>query len=131
MSKPKLLLFGFALVAASVVTLAVVRVGDLGLVDGRIAAAHASRDLDLAVWRTRDPVARGQMLASLAERHRFVGYHRDSVEALLGEGNDCYVNYEDEPCYELRLGHSTFELQFPVNHSSAFGRVLDMRLVKR
>jgi hypothetical protein len=131
LTKTKLLLFGLALIAATAGALAVLRVGDLGLVDSRIAAKNGSRDFDLAAWHTRDPVVRGHMLAALAERHRFVGYHRDSVEALLGEGNDCYVGYEDEPCYELQLGHSAFELQFPVNHSSAFGRVLDMRLVKR
>src|SRR5262245_54021347 len=82
-------------------------IGDLGLRDSLIASAHAEGTLDLTVWRSGDQAARGRMLAALAEQYRFRGFHRDSVESILGRG-ECYADYEDVPCYQLRLGHSNF-----------------------
>jgi hypothetical protein len=130
LSKRKQIALVVAVLAAVGVGIEVGRLGDLGRLDSRIASAHSDRAFDAAVWRTNDVSARGEMLAALAERHRFVGFHRDSVEALLGPG-ECYVAYEDEPCYLLQLGHSLFQLEFPVNHSSSLGQVLGMRLDKR
>ena len=107
------------------------RVGELGPIDSRIASAHAKRVFDAAVWQTGDSVARGAMLSDLARNRRFVGKHADSVVALLGPGRDCHVYYADEPCYRLRLGHSSFQLQFRLDHADQRGHVLDVDLVKQ
>ncbi|HEY0971805.1 MAG TPA: hypothetical protein VGE02_12625 [Gemmatimonadales bacterium] len=106
------------------------RVGDLGVGDSDLARSYAGARFDAAAWRHAGPDMRGRMLADLAERHRLVGVHRDSIEALLGP-NECYVAYEDEPCYSLELGEEPYDLQFGVNHSSRPGTVIGVRLVER
>jgi hypothetical protein len=106
------------------------RVGDLGPLDGRLAASNDKAEFDRGRWRTGDAWGRGEMLADLARRHRFVGQHRDSVESLLGR-TQCYVHYEDEPCYRVELDGRQYDLQFDVNHSNHPGRVLGVGLVRR
>jgi hypothetical protein len=86
-------------------------VGELGIVDSRIASAHDGLPFDAQVWRSGDAAKRGQMVADLARRHRFIGMHADSVTARLGP-SECSVMREGEPCYRLRLGHSDFHLEF-------------------
>jgi hypothetical protein len=103
------------------------RVGDLGPLDGWRASQHGDRPFTPAAWRGADPAARGRMLASLATQHRLVGLPRDSVVALLGPGQ-CYVLYDDEPCYWLLLGGQPTQLAFGVNHSDAPGRIVSVSL---
>lgn len=119
-----------AAVAGFVVVATRGRVGDLGPLDGRLAASNAKANFDTAKWRAGDARVRGEMLADLARRRRFVGQHRDSIESLLGR-NQCYVRYEDEPCYRVELDGRQYDLQFDVNHSSEPGRVLGVGLVRR
>lgn len=119
---------GLVLLTVFAVSAFVLRpVGEFGVIDSRIASAHEARRFSAQVWRGRDVAKRGQMVADLARRHRFIGMHRDSVVALLGEP-ECYEHPSDEPCYRLRLGHSDFELQFPVHASSSPPRILAVRL---
>lgn len=103
-------------------------VGEFGIVDSRIASAHESLPFDAQVWRTGDAVKRGQMVADLARRSRFIGMHQDSVIARLGP-SECYVNQDREPCYRLRLGHSDFQLEFH-SHASPAQRILGIGLNK-
>lgn len=102
-------------------------VGEFGVIDSRIAAAHEGSRFSLQAWNSHDQAKRGQMVADLARRHRFIGMRRDSVVALLGQP-ECYEHVSEEPCYRLRLGHSDFELQFPVHASSNPRRILAIRL---
>ena len=96
-------------------------VGEFGIVDSRIASAHDGLRFDAQVWRSGDAAKRGQMVADLARRHRFIGMHPDSVKARLGP-SDCYVIQDGEPCYRVRLGHSDFNLEFHF-HASPSRRI--------
>ena len=102
-------------------------VGEFGVIDSRIASAHDGITFDPHVWRSGDLVKRGQMVADLARRHRFIGMPSDSVRARLG-ASDCHVDEVGVPCYRLQLGHSAFQLEFPVHASNRPQRVLAIRL---
>ena len=97
--------------------------------DRRLAARFGALAFDTAAWRTAGRADRGRMVADLDRRHRLAGVHYRAIEALLGPG-ECYVDYEDEPCYVVELGGERYALQFGVNHSDAPGRVLSARLYK-
>lgn len=121
---------GFVLLTVFAVSAFVLRpVGEFGVVDSRIAAAHEGSRFSLQAWHSHDSAKRGQMVADLARRYRFIGMRRDSVVALLGQP-ECYAHVSEEPCYRLRMGHSDFELQFPVQASSNPRRILAIRLNK-
>ena len=122
------LMIGLVLLTVFGVSAFVLRpVGEFGLIDSRIAAAHDGMPFDARIWRSGDPVKRGQMVADLARRQRFVGMHQDSVIARLGP-SDCRTSPGDAPCYKMRLGHSDFELQVAVNSSNKAPRVHAIRL---
>lgn len=122
------LVIGVVLLTVFAVSAFVLRpVGEFGVIDSRIASAHAGMTYDPQMWRAGDPVKRGQMLADLARRHRFIGMHPASVQARLGPF-DCYAYQDGVPCYRLRLGHSDFQLELPVRESSRPPRVLAIRL---
>jgi hypothetical protein len=122
------LVIGVVLLTVFAVSAFVLRpVGEFGVVDSRIVSAHEGITYDAQTWRTGDQVKRGQMIADLARRHRFIGMHPDSLNSRLGP-SDCYANQEVVPCYRLRLGHSDFQLEFPVHQSSRPPRVLAIRL---
>jgi hypothetical protein len=127
---PRRLVIGFVLLTVFAVSAFVLRpVGEFGVIDSRIASAHAGLTYDPQLWRTADVVKRGQMVADLASRHRFMGMHPDSVYARLGMG-DCYVHQDGEPCYQIRLGHSDYQLWLPVQESRTSPRVSAVRLRK-
>ena len=124
------LLFAFILAVAIWAAIARLSIGDLGPIDGYRARTEDERAFDTAVWRRGDATARGHMLVALMQQYHFVGSHRDSVEALLGP-SECYLHYEDEPCYALVLDGEPVQLEFWVNHSSRPGRVLAVSLDKQ
>jgi hypothetical protein len=125
---PRRLVIGIVLLTVFAVSAFVLRpVGEFGVIDSRIASAHEGLTYDAQVWRSGDLVKRGQMVADLASRHRFIGLPPDSVEGRLGS-SDCHANREVMPCYRLRMGHSDFQLEFPVHASSRPPRVLAIRL---
>lgn len=106
------LVIGIGLLMVFAVSAFVLRpVGEFGIVDSRIASAHEGLSFDPRLWRSGDVATRGQMVADLARRHRFIGMHPDSVKARLGP-SECYVNQDGEPCYRVRFGHSDFQLEF-------------------
>jgi hypothetical protein len=62
------------------------------------------------------------MVADLMTKKRFVGSRNDVVVRLLGPG-DCYVVYDDEPCYRLTLDGNPYQLEFGINHAVRLGTV--------
>lgn len=52
----------------------------------------------------------------LAERHEFVDIKPEKIRSLLGP-NTCYIHYDDEPCYKVKVNNKTRFLVFPVAHS--------------
>jgi hypothetical protein len=126
----RLILWILALIIAGIIVLVIFSrgaIGDLGPRAGRIARSGARAKFDSSIWKQRNEIQRGQMLADLARTQRFVGKDRTNVVQLLGRG-ECYVHYEDEPCYTVRLGDRRYQLEFWVNHSSAPGRVIAVKL---
>ena len=63
------------------------------------------------------------MLADLARRRRLVGVHVSAITGLLGP-SECYIDYDDQPCYQLAFDDATRRLEFSVNHSDQPGKVL-------
>jgi hypothetical protein len=128
---PRRLTIGIVLLTVFAVSAFVLRpVGELAVIDSRIASAHEGTTYDPQVWRSGDQVKRGPMVADLARRHHFIGMRPDSVHARLGP-SDCYYVQDGWPCYQLRLGHSDFQLVFPVDESRRPLRVVAVQLNKR
>src|SRR4051812_25271785 len=92
------------------------KIGDLGLADSFAARRHSEHVFDSALWRSGDSNIRGRMLADLARRHQLVGVQSTTIINLLGP-SDCYVGYDDEPCYKLALDSTKNRLEFSVDHS--------------
>ena len=127
---PRRLVIGIVLLSVFAVSAFVLRpVGEFGVIDSRIASAHEGTTFDPQLWRSGDQGKRGPMVADLARRHRFIGMHPDSVHARLGT-SDCYYYQDGVPCYQLRLGHSDFQLVFPVDEARRPPRVVAVRLNK-
>jgi hypothetical protein len=91
-------------------------IGDLGFADSVSALRHSGRAFHSALWQAKDLNARGQMVADLARGHRLTGVKSSAITSLLGP-SECYVNYDDEPCYEIAFDGANHRLEFSVNHS--------------
>lgn len=78
------------------------RIGDLDVEASRLAVHAERRPFTGASWRRGDPSQRGEMLAALMRRHRFVGQPNKDIERLLGF-RTCYVDDEKNPCYTVVL----------------------------
>jgi hypothetical protein len=120
---------GLALCAAGAALAACGGQRGLSESDRATAAASGTLAFDTAAWRRAGPVDRGRMVADLDRRHRLVGATVRAVKALLGPG-ECFVSYEDEPCYHVELGGVRYALELRVNHSNARGRVVSVGLRK-
>lgn len=105
--------------------------GDLNPLDRQLVAKHGTGPFTPSAWMQADPAGRGALLADLFDRHEFEEMYGEGVETLLGDMKDCYVNYDDEPCYAVVLGEARYDLQFSLNHSNDPGRVVGVRLVER
>lgn len=105
--------------------------GDLNPLDRQLVARHGVSPFTPSAWMQADPAGRGALLADLFDSHEFEEMDREGVETLLGDSKDCYVNYDDEPCYTVVLGESRYDLQFSLNHSNDPGSVVGVRLVER
>jgi hypothetical protein len=101
------------------------RVGDLGVADSWLVKRHAGQRFDSLTWLSANPTLRGKMVSDLAAKHRFVGAQAVAVHQLLGP-SQCYVSYDDEPCYELEYESAKYRLEFSVNHSDRPGQVLSV-----
>ena len=76
-------------------------------------------DFTAAAWSTADQKKRGQMLASLFRKHRFVGQDTDFVRDLLGESTD-YCVQDGHPCYKIQYGR-LYRLYFRPVYSKGNG----------
>ena len=103
------------------------QVGPLSRADSELALRHSAAAFDSAAWQRADASGRGTMLASLFRDRLQKPELNSEVFAVLGAA-DCYVGYEDEPCYRVQLGGEAYRLEFPVNHSNRPGAVLAVRL---
>jgi hypothetical protein len=121
----KAMVVGVAIASLVVVGL-VWSAGDLNPMERRLVSRHGRSAFEAPTWLSGSPAERGLMLADLFKRHRFEGIASHEVRAL-GE-NDCYVLYDDEPCYIVALDGIRYDLQFAVNHSYELGEVVGVRL---
>ena len=103
------------------------RLGDLSMGNRGIARRHGWGSFETTRWRTANKVERGRMVADLMRGRRFIGSKNKSVIELLGPG-DCYLDYEDEPCYGVEFEGRYFQLGFGVNHSDRPGEVVQVSL---
>lgn len=110
-------------IIAALVSLSAARVGDLGLFDSLVAIRHQGLPFDSGAWRSGSPDTRGQMLADLARGHRLVGVQSSAIVDLLGP-SECYIDYDDQPCYHLAFDDAKRRLEFSVSHSDQPGKVL-------
>lgn len=103
------------------------RIGPLSRADSDLVRTHGALAFDSAAWQRTDASGRGAMLASLF-RDRFEQPARNvEVFSVLGTA-DCYIGYEDAPCYRVQLGNEAYRLEFPVDHSDRPGAMLGVRL---
>jgi hypothetical protein len=77
---------------------------DMIIRDGTVAFAKKH-------WAKANTEQRGKMLVSLLRGHQFVGKTNEDVFQLLGD-RDCYIDYEEQPCYELIMGDGVYFLTF-------------------
>ena len=103
------------------------RIGPLSRADSELALRHGAAVFDSAAWQQADATERGGMLASLFRDRLHAPQLNTEVFALLGPA-DCYVGYEDDPCYRVQLEDEAYQLEFPVNHSDRPGAVIAVRL---
>lgn len=89
-------------------------VGDLRGRSARLATSHSGDSFDLHAWAAGNRTQRGQMLADLARKQKFVGMHRDSIEQVLGP-SDCYEVQDGWPCYQVQLGDSLYRFAIVLN----------------
>jgi hypothetical protein len=98
------------------------RIGDLDSGHSRLLRRSGTLAFDSTRWRKADEIGRGHMVADLMTKKTFVGAKNDVVERLLGPRN-CYVVYDDEPCYRLTLDGKPYQLEFGINHAERLGTV--------
>lgn len=67
-------------------------------------------------WQQAHEEKRGQMILDLARHHKLKNIEPEKIRRLLGQ-NTCYINYDDEPCYKIKINQKTQYLAFPVAHS--------------
>ncbi len=104
--------------------------GELRDEERDVIVRNGNQDFNKKRWAKTEPELRGQMTASLLRGQRFVGKKNTDVFQLLGE-RTCYIDYEDQPCYELILDNKWHYLVFRVNHSNAPGKITDILIVAR
>jgi len=105
-------------------------IGDLNRAASRLVRADSATEFNSAAWRLGDRHVRGRMLAHFASTHAVLGRDYHEVLTLLGP-SECYVDYEDEPCYWVQLNGRPYTLEFGVNHSDRPGFVVSVGLAEQ
>ena len=105
-------------------------IGDLNRSASRLVRADSAASFDAARWRSGDKRVRGTMLAHFVGTRVLVGRHVHEALALLGP-IECYVDYEDQPCYWVQLDGRPYTLEFGLNHSDHPGVVVSARLTEQ
>jgi hypothetical protein len=88
-----------------------------------VAREFGSLEFDSSRWKSGDRQLRGKMVASLMRSRIGRTTTNAQIIALLGP-SECYVNYDDEPCYVLTSNQKAYRLEFSVNHSTHPGRIV-------
>ena len=71
------------------------------------------------------------MLKSLFSNKTFVGTQNEVVYALLGHST-CYIDYEDQPCYEIIYDEKFYFLVFYAYHSGdKAGKISNIKFFER
>lgn len=91
------------------------KVGDVFFCDAEVFNSVDQREFSLQGWQS-SPTKRLGMLKGIAPSYRFVGKDPEAIEEFLGP-SDCYVSYDDEPCYRLEANENTLYLAMSVAHS--------------
>jgi len=104
--------------------------GHLQAKERDVVVRNGTQNFDKERWAKAGREARGKMVASLLRSQRFVGEKNIDLVRLLGE-RTCYIDYEDQPCYELILDDKWYFLVFSVNHSNALGTITGIDLYPR
>lgn len=104
--------------------------GQLGSEERSIVVQNENQNFDKKRWAKTGPELRGKMVADLLQSRQFAGKKNSEVFQLLGE-RTCYIDYEDQPCYELILDDKWYFLVFGVNHSDDRGMIVDIDLFPR
>ena len=89
-----------------------------------------SLDFNQEDWLASGPIERGKMVASLLRTYDFKEMQNEAVFDLLGE-SQCYLYYDDEPCYLIRYGTDSYHLGFGTNHSDNPGKIIWVGLTKQ
>lgn len=82
-----------------------------------LISKHGVIEFKKDVWKTNNSESRGKMLKSLFNQESFVGDRNKSIFSLLGHST-CYIDYEDQPCYEIIYDEKYYFLVFYVYHST-------------
>lgn len=81
-------------------------------------------------WANASSEARAKMVRNLFMDHNFIGKQNKYVDDLLGM-HTCYIDYEDQPCYELIYDGDYYFLAFYVKHSSNVGEITNIDFIRR
>ena len=81
-------------------------------------------------WANASSEARGKMARSLFMNNKFIGKQNKYVDDLLGI-HTCYIDYDDQPCYELIYDGDYYFLIFHVKHSGNVGEITNIEFFAR
>lgn len=93
-----------------------------------------NREFTAQAWQGATQEERGEMLASLLDKHRLVGHPAKEAVALLGKPTG-YYEYDENPAYFV--GPGTVKSGFGDGYLLVFltdkasGRITDIRLIPR
>ena len=97
----------------------------------RLISEHGAAEFRKNVWEKGDSEKRGELLKSLFTNKNFVGAHNEVVFDLLGHST-CYIDYEDQPCYEIIYDDKFYFLIFYVYHSGdKAGKISNIKFFER
>jgi len=108
---------------------------ELGEIDGsykekEIILKNGTIDFSKDEWTNASSELRGKMVRSLFMNHKFIGIQNKYVDDLLGV-HTCYIDYEDQPCYELIYDGNYYFLVFYVKHSGNAGEIMNIKFFAR
>ena len=95
-----------------------------------IIKTNGTIDFNKEKWETSSSETRGKMIRSLFLKHKFIGKQNKYIDELLGN-HTCYIDYEDQPCYELIYNGDYYFLVFYAKHSGNVGEITDIKFFAR
>jgi hypothetical protein len=96
-----------------------------------LISKHGMVEFKKDAWETSNSKSRGKMLKSLFRQKSFFEIRNENVFNLLGHST-CYIDYEDQPCYEIIFDEKYYFLVFYVYHSTdKVGTISNIRFFER